>query len=153
MNTCPCGNEVCAHCGLAPIKCRCSLRPGPKPCPHAPERAFIAPCSDCDPCIPRKSLVKICSYVVPTLEEGRVFKDSFVFNQTDDTVYYITDDGTDIPFGSRPMIIDGFNPETRKVPRQMVFDFTNNAGYIFNAEGEYRIIRLEDPNQPAPIAE
>lgn len=147
--SCPCGNGcggMCQGCGQLPAKCRCALRPGPKPgCHHKEPRAFVAPCSDCDPCCPRKSMVKICSFVVPTLEEGRVFRDSFIFNQEDDAVYYINDDGTELPFGARPMFIEGFDPTKRVIPRQTVFDFSKNKGYVYDATGAYKIFDLRDP--------
>lgn len=127
----------CNGCGQPQRLCRC-----PKGKGEAPKRAYIAECTDCDPYRPCKSMVKICSFVTPTLTEGQRFRNSFVYNQEDDSVYYISDDGTPTRFGSSPMFIDNFNPEDKAIPRQVVFDFANNKAYIFNPEGEYITIDL-----------
>lgn len=127
----------CNGCGQPQRLCRC-----PKGKGEAPKRAYIAECTDCDPCRPCESMVKICSFVTPTLTEGQRFRNSFVYNQEDDSVYYISDDGTPTRFGSSPMFIDNFNPEDKAIPRQVVFDFANNKAYIFNPEGEYIAIDL-----------
>lgn len=128
----------CSGCGQ-PL-CRCPKKG------ETPQRAYIAGCTDCDPCHPCESMVKICSFVAPTLTEGQRFRNSFVYNQEDDSVYYISDDGTPTRFGSSPMFIDNFNPDDRAIPRQTVYDFANNKAYVFNPEGEYRTFQLTDPN-------
>lgn len=130
----------CNGCGQPQRLCRC---PGKK---DAPKRAYIEGCTDCDPCIPCESMVKICSFVVPNLEEGRVFHNSFVYNQEDDSVYYISDDGTPTRFGSTPMFIDDYDPYSRTIPRQTVYDFANNLGYVYNPTGDFRIFDLREPN-------
>lgn len=131
----------CSGCGQPERLCRCPIGKG-----EAPRRAYIAECTDCDPCRPCKSMVKICSFVAPTLTEGQRFRNSFIYNQEDDSVYYISDDGTPTRFGSSPMFIDNFNPDDRAIPRQTVYDFANNKAYVFNPEGEYRTFLLTDPN-------
>ena len=125
----------CNGCGQPPKLCRC---PKVKGTP----RAHIKECSDCDPCKPCESMVKICSFVVPTLTEGQVFRNSFVYNQEDDAVYYITDDGTPIRFGASPMFIDYFDPSSQTPTRQIVFDFEDKKAYIYNPEGEYLAVDL-----------
>lgn len=130
----------CNGCGQPQRLCRCPIGKG-----EAPNRAYIAECADCDPCRPCESMVKICSFVAPTLTEGQVFRNSFVYNQEDDSVYYISDDGTPTRFGSSPMFIDNFNPDDRKIPRQTVYDFANNIAYVFNPEGNYKTFKLTDP--------
>lgn len=137
----------CSGCGQPERLCRC-----PKGKGEAPKRAYIAECTDCDPCRPCESMVKICSFVTPTLTEGQRFRNSFVYNQEDDSVYYISDDGTPTRFGSSPMFIDNFNPDDKAVPRQTVYDFANNKAYVFNPEGEYRTFQLTDPNAPVEEA-
>ena len=131
----------CSRCGQPEQLCRC-----PKGKGEAPKRAYIAECTGCDPCQPCESMVRICSFVTPTLTEGQRFRNSFVYNQEDDSVYYISDDGTPTRFGSSPMFIDNFNPDDKAVPRQTVYDFANNKAYVFNPEGEYRTFNLTDPN-------
>lgn len=91
-------------------------------------------------------MVKICTFVVETLEEGQVFHNSFIYNQEDDAVYYINDEGTPTRFGASPMFIDGFEPAAHRIPRQTVYDFSNNVAYVFNADGEYREFTLFNPN-------
>lgn len=130
----------CCNCGQPKKLCRCPKKSTETP--EAPQRAYIAECTDCDPCRPCESMVKICSFVTPTLTEGQRFRNSFVYNQEDDSVYYISDDGTPTRFGSSPMFIDNFNPEDKAIPRQTVFDFANNKAYIFNPEGEYVTVDL-----------
>lgn len=132
----------CSHCGQERKLCRCPLNKEAQP-----QRAHIEQCTDCDPCKPCESMVKICSFVAPTLEEGQVFRNSFVYNQEDDAVYYITNDGTPIRFGASPMFIDNFQPEDRAIPRQTVYDFANNIAYVYNTEGEYRTFTLTDPKE------
>lgn len=127
----------CCNCGQPERLCRC-----PKGNGGAPKRAYIAECTDCDPCRPCKSMVKICSFVAPTLTEGQRFRNSFIYNQEDDSVYYIDDAGTPTRFGSSPMFIDNFQPDARPIPRQIVFDFINNRAYVYNPEGEYVTINL-----------
>lgn len=130
----------CCNCGQPKKLCRCPKKSTETP--EAPQRAYIAECTDCDPCRPCESMVKICSFVTPTLTEGQRFRNSFVYNQEDDSVYYISDDGTPTRFGSSPMFINNFNPEDKAIPRQTVFDFANNKAYIFNPEGEYVTVDL-----------
>lgn len=130
----------CCNCGQPKKLCRCPKKSTETP--EAPQRAYIAECTDCDPCRPCESMVKICSFVTPTLTEGQRFRNSFVYNQEDDSVYYISDDGTPTRFGSSPMFIDNFNPEDKAIPRQTVFDFANNKAYIFNPEGSYVTVDL-----------
>lgn len=127
----------CNGCGQPQRLCRC-----PKGKGEAPKRAYIAECTDCDPCRPCESMVKICSFVTPTLTEGQKFRNSFVYNQEDDSVYYISDDGTPTRFGSSPMFINAFNPDDRKIPRQTVFDFANQKAYIYDPEGNYITVNL-----------
>ena len=133
----------CCNCGQPKTLCRC---PKGKGAPKAPQRAYLEKCSDCDPCRPCKSMVKICTFVVETLEEGQVFHNSFIYNQEDDAVYYINDEGTPTRFGASPMFIDGFEPAAHRIPRQTVYDFSNNVAYVFNADGEYREFTLFNPN-------
>lgn len=127
----------CQGCGQPVRTCRCPLKKKGHKCP---ERAYIKECTDCDPCRPCESMVKICSFTAPTLEEAQAFHNSFVYNQEDDSVYYIDDNGTPTRFGSTPMFIDNFVPTSRKVPRQTVYDFYNDKAYIYNPEGEYKEI-------------
>lgn len=126
----------CCNCGQPKKLCRCPQKG------EAPKRAYIAECTDCDPCRPCESMVKICSFVAPTLTEGQRFRNSFVYNQEDDSVYYIDDSGTPTRFGSSPMFIDNFNPDDRAIPRQTVFDFVNNKAYIYDPEGNYITVGL-----------
>lgn len=137
MNNCNCCN-----CGQPQRLCRCPLKKK-----EGPERAYIKECTDCDPCRPCESMVKICSFVAPTLEEGQAFRNSFVYNQEDDSVYYIADDGTPTRFGSSPMFIDAFVPSSRTIPRQTVYDFANNIAYVYAPDGRYRTFPLTDPTE------
>lgn len=130
----------CCNCGQPKKLCRCPKKSTETP--EAPQRAYIAECTDCDPCRPCESMVKICSFVTPTLTEGQRFRNSFVYNQEDDSVYYISDDGTPTRFGSSPMFIDNFNPEDKAIPRQTVFDFANQKAYIYDPEGNYITVNL-----------
>ena len=141
---CECKHKKKVNCGACPAGCdpcdTCSKKSKVK-------RACLAQCNDCDPCMPQKSMVKICTFVAPTLDEARYFHNSFVFNQQDDCVYYISDDGTPTRFGSTPMFIDNFMPDATPIPRQTVYDFAANKAYVFNQEGEYRTFQLDGGNQ------
>ena len=115
----------------------------PKPMPPAPaQKGVVQFCDVCDPCNPAASNVKLCAFVVPTLEEGRYFRNSFVFVQEDDSVYYISDDRSEIPFGSRPKFIDDFDPEEAKFKSTVVYDTKNKMGYVFGPDGTYMAIPM-----------
>ncbi len=141
-------NCSCQGCGQPVRLCRCPLGKKEHTCP---KRAYIKECTDCDPCQSCESMVKICSFVVPTLEEGQAFRNSFIYNQADDSVYYISDDGTPTRFGSSPMFIDNFDPASRTVPRQTIYDFANNVAYVYAPDGRYRSFALS--GGPAPESE
>lgn len=118
---------------------------------HEPERlspkthkATVKFCDICDPCSEAATNVKICAFVVPTLEEGRYFKNSFVFVQEDDSVYFISDDRSEIPFGSRPKFIEDFDPTATdiKYKSTVVYDVKNSVGYIYDPEGNMVSVSL-----------
>lgn len=108
-----------------------------------PKRAAVGFCDVCDPCN-YKSDVKLCSFVVPTLEEGRYFRNAFVFVQEDDSVYYIDENRSEIPFGSRPKFIDNFDPEdsANAFKNTIVFDLKSGAGYVYGPDGKRLAIAL-----------
>lgn len=133
-------NNNCCGCGQPPKLCRCPLNKKE----GAPKRACIKECTDCDPCRPCESMVKICTFVAPNLEEATNFRNSFVYNQEDDSVYYISDDNTPTRFGSSPMFIEDFQPASRAIPRQLVFDFLNNKAYVYAPDGTVRSFDLTE---------
>lgn len=103
--------------------------------PEEPKRkGAVKFCDVCDPCAPQESNVRLCAFVVPTLEEGRYFRNSFIFVQEDDSVYYISDDRSEIPFGSRPKFIEHFNPATA-LKNTVVYDTANKAAYVYDGKG------------------
>lgn len=109
--------------------------------PEEPKsKGVVKFCDICDPCNTAVTNVKICAFVVPTLEEGRYFKNSFVFVQEDDSTYFISDDRSEIPFGSRPKFIDDFDPEANRMKNTVVYDVKNKKQYAFNNNGEYMTI-------------
>lgn len=113
--------------------------------PEPQRRGVVKFCDLCDPCRPAKSTVRLCAFVVPTLEDGRYYRNSFVFVQEDDSTYYIGDDRTEIPFGSRPKFIDDFDPEdpTNKFKRTVVYDIKNKKQYVYGEDGTYMVITGE----------
>lgn len=123
-----------------------------KPIPPMPpmppvQKGVVNFCDVCDPCNPATSNVKLCAFVVPTLEEGRYFRNSFIFVQEDDSVYYISDDRSEIPFGSRPKFIDDFDPEKARFKSTVVYDTKNKMGYVYGPDGTYMSI----PMSASPI--
>jgi hypothetical protein len=44
------------------------------------------------------------------------------------------------------MFIDDYDPYSRTIPRQTVYDFANNLGYVYNPTGDFRIFDLREPN-------
>lgn len=94
-------------------------------------------CDICDPCNPNTSNVKLCAFVVPTLEDGRYYRNSFIFTQDEDATYYISDDRSEIPFGSRPQFIDDFVPESFEKKNVVVYDLKNKKQYAFGPDGNY----------------
>lgn len=106
-------------------------------------RGVVKFCDICDPCNPSKSNVKLCAFVVPTLEDGRYYRNSFVFVQEDDSTYYIADDRSEIPFGSRPKFIDDFDPEKYTVKNSVVFDMKNKKAFVFD-EDSYIVFAVGD---------
>lgn len=134
--SCNCHEE---HSNLNTWGCGCNKMP------EEPKRKGVVKfCDICDPCAPQKSNVRLCAFVVPTLEEGRYFRNSFIFVQEDDSVYYISDDRSEIPFGSRPKFIEDFNPEdpANKFKSSVVYDVKNGAGYIYDPTGRVVTISL-----------
>lgn len=119
------------------------------PMPPTPpvKKGVVQFCDVCDPCNPASSNVKLCAFVVPTLEEGRYFRNSFIFVQEDDSVYYISDDRSEIPFGSRPKFIDNFDPEAVKFKSTVVYDTKNKMGYVYGPDGTY----MSMPMSASPI--
>lgn len=132
----------------APVsrRCKCS---GHKEEPMP--KGVVNFCDMCDPCNECVSTVKLCAFVVPTLEDGRYYKNSFIFVQEDDSTYYISDDRSEIPFGSRPKFENNFNPEDSKYKNTTVYDIERRMAYVFDKDSNYLIIPLETPT-PDPRA-
>lgn len=120
--------------------CGCNEMP---PEPRGKAKGVVKFCDLCDPCNPRVPTVKICAFVVPTLEDGRYYKDSFVFVQEDDSTYYINSDRSEIPFGSRPKFIDDFDPTATTFKNTVVYDIKNKLSYAFGPDGAYMTITGE----------
>lgn len=105
-------------------------------------KGIVKLCDICDPCNEATSNVRLCAFVVPTLEEGRYFKNSFVFTQDEDATYYISDDRSEIPFGARPKFIDNFDPSEADFKNTVVYDLANSIAYVYNDKGERATIAL-----------
>lgn len=144
------------NCGNNCPKCRCTLRGplNPTPTPPMPcqQRGRVEVCEACDPCEPCESMVRICTFVVPTLSEGRWFRNSFIFVQDEEATYYISDNGDEIPFGSRPMFRENFDPTAVELKSQVVYDVNNKMMWVFNPLGEYVASPLggDTPTPPTP---
>lgn len=128
------------------MSCNCQHRAAesPEQIVSKVKKGTVKFCDVCDPCNECVTNVKICAFVVPTLEEGRYFKNSFIFVQEDDSVYFISDDRSEIPFGSRPKFIDDFDPTDAAVhfKSTVVYDVKNQAGYVYDPEGNMVTIAL-----------
>lgn len=134
--SCNCHEE---HSNLNTWGCGCNKMP------EEPKRKGVVKfCDICDPCAEGVTNVKICAFVVPTLEEGRYYKNSFIFVQEDDSVYFISDDRSEIPFGSRPKFIDNFDPEDPTVNYKscVVYDLVNQTAYVYGPDGAYMTIAM-----------
>ena len=134
--SCNCHEE---HSNLNTWGCGCNKMP------EEPKRKGVVKfCDICDPCAEGVTNVKICAFVVPTLEEGRYYKNSFIFVQEDDSVYFISDDRSEIPFGSRPKFIDNFDPEDPTVNYKncVVYDLVNQTAYVYGPDGTYMTIAM-----------
>lgn len=165
------------------MSCNCNEQPrknlntwgcGCNKMPQEPigRRGVVQFCDICDPCKQSGSNVRLCAFVVPTLEDGRFYRNSFIFVQEDDSTYYISDDKSEIPFGSRPKFIDDFDPTdpTIKYKSTVVYDVKNKKGYIYDPEGnrmdvdfvggtqekhltvDYEAATWETPTMPGTIA-
>lgn len=134
QGNCNCGGNY------PPVPYRCKCGKGGEP----QVKGEVKFCDLCDPCNPNASTVKICAFVVPTLEDGRYYKNSFVFVQEDDSTYYISDDRSEIPFGSRPKFIAHFDPTdpANKFKSTVVYDIPGRAGYVYDEDGAYMTIPL-----------
>jgi len=122
------------------MTCNCN-----QPKTDGPKRKGVVKfCDICDPCNEAKSNVRLCAFVVPTLEEGRYYRNSFIFVEEDDSVYYISDDRSEIPFGSRPKFIEDFDPTDAAIHYKstVVYDVKNHAGYVYDPEGNMVSIAL-----------
>lgn len=111
--------------------------------PEPQRKGVVRFCDVCDPCCAKKSNVRICAFVVPTLEDGRYYKDSFVFVQEDDSTYYISDDRSEVPFGSRPKFIDDFDPTEKTYKSTVIYDVKNKKQYVYDPEGNYMTVTGE----------
>lgn len=134
--SCNCHEE---HSNLNTWGCGCNKMP------EEPKRKGVVKfCDICDPCAEGVTNVKICAFVVPTLEEGRYYKNSFIFVQEDDSVYFISDDRSEIPFGSRPKFIDNFDPEDPAVSYKncVVYDLVDQTAYVYGPDGTYMTIAM-----------
>lgn len=107
-------------------------------------KGIVEFCDACDPCNECVSNVKICAFVVPTLAEGRYYKNSFIFVEEDDSTYFITEDRSEIPFGSRPKFLTNFEPEEHEFKNTVVFDVDNHVGYVYDEHGHYAALSLTD---------
>lgn len=132
------------NCNNHPVSRRCACSRGDTPTPN--KKAVVGFCDICDPCEENVSEARICAFVVPTLEEGRYFRNSFIFVQEDDSVYFITNERSEIPFGSRPKFIDGFDPEDPEIhfKNTVVYDLQGQAAYVYGPDGNYMTIPLTD---------
>ena len=122
------------------MSCNCNKKQPQKetPCERPKDRkGIVKVCDLCDPCEENVSNVKLCAFIVPPLEEGRYYRNSFIFVQEDESVYYISDDRSEIPFGSRPKFIEDFDPTdpTMSFKSTVVYDVKNSAAYIYDPEG------------------
>lgn len=132
------------NCNEQPVSRRCACSRGDTPTPN--KKAVVGFCDICNPCEENVSEARICAFVVPTLEEGRYFKNSFVFVEDEDSVYFITNERSEIPFGSRPKFIDNFDPEdpTIHFKNTVVYDIQGGVGHIYGPDGSRRTIALTD---------
>lgn len=131
--SCGC-NHDCGCNQYPPVSHRCKC----KGAPVTPEvKGEVKFCDLCDPCNENASTVRICAFVVPTLEDGRYYKNSFIFVQEDDSTYYISDDRSEIPFGSRPKFIDNFDPTSpeNKFKSSVVYDLKNKRAWVYGIDG------------------
>ena len=130
------------------MSCNCQHRAAesPEQIVSKARKGVVKFCDICDPCDENHTNVKICAFVVPTLEEGRYFKNSFIFVQEDDSVYFISDDRSEIPFGSRPKFIEDFDPTATDIHYKstIVYDVKNSVGYIYDPEGRMVTISLTE---------
>lgn len=136
--SCNCHEE---HSHLNTWGCGCNKMP------EEPKRKGVVKfCDICDPCAPQKSNVRLCAFVVPTLEEGRYYRNSFIFVQEDDSVYYISDDRSEIPFGSRPKFIENFDPEDQlnQFKNTVVYDTAKKAAYVYDNNGTRMALVVAD---------
>lgn len=130
--------------------CNGSFKPDRRPVASAPRRGLpkgaVKFCDVCDSCNENISNVKICAFVVPTLDEGRYYKNSFVFVEEEDSVYYITEERGEIPFGTRPIFADDYDPLTAPSRRNnVVYDMKNSIAYVYGPDKRYKTFALADP--------
>lgn len=135
------------------MSCNCNEKHPQKetPCERPKDRkGIVKVCDLCDPCEENVSNVKLCAFIVPTLEEGRYYRNSFIFVEEDESVYYISDDRSEIPFGSRPKFIDDFDPTdpTVSFKSTVVYDVKNSAAYIYDPDG----VMVASGLTPRPIS-
>lgn len=128
------------------MSCNCQHRAAesPEQIVSKVKKGTVKFCDVCDPCNECVTNVKICAFVVPTLEEGRYFKNSFIFVQEDDSVYFISDDRSEIPFGSRPKFVENFDPTDPTVNYKscVVYDLENQTAYVYGPDGTYMTIAM-----------
>lgn len=90
------------------------------------------------------SNVHICSLVIKKAEDVRKYHNSLVTVEEDGTTYWVDDDGVPVVTYRMPMYIDDFDPATKKVVSNAVYDFKNHKMYVFDPAGDYQIADLKE---------
>lgn len=120
-----CSRPACTRCHV--------YRPTPLP--------VVSPkaCEECDGC---QSNVQICSFTVKETKEVRKYRNSLVYSEEDNTIYWVDNEGVPVITYRQPVFKDDFDPTNSNLVMNTAYDFKNNKAYVFDPAGEYRTFTL-----------
>lgn len=97
---------------------------------------------------PISNCMQSCPYAI-TVQDACVVKNMancYVHVQPTNTTYYVDSRHQITILFSGPVFVDGYNYAANPLGLrgQTCYDYTNNRAIIYNNQGEYRIINLEN---------
>lgn len=86
-----------------------------------------------------------CHEVVETAADVSVFRNAFVTVREENAVYHVDNLGNTISVSRNPVFNDEYIPEAGDFKMTTVYNFVANEAYVFNQDGDYRIVALFSP--------
>lgn len=89
------------------------------------------------------------SRTVETVAELKKLRNCFVRVRENNTTYFVDCKHEITVISCTPLFVDSYDPDqnVRKLHAQTVYDFENNQAIVYDNQANYRIIKLENPNE------